>query len=116
MILSSPPQFGQCSKSSSNIRLSSFAQLSRNGRWCAQFASQSADGAACAGASARCGTTGARNLAFGAFAPRGLQLQHDLASGVGLYASAGQSRACDAAAQTGDFRLSWPFGKELESL
>ncbi len=34
----------------SNTRLSSLAQLSRTGRWCAQFASQSAGGAACAGA------------------------------------------------------------------
>jgi hypothetical protein len=30
---------------------------------------------------------------------RGLQLQHDLASGVGLYAFIGQRRACDVAAQ-----------------
>ena len=45
-------------------RLSSFAQLSRTGRWCAQFASQSAGGTACAGVSASCGTTSARNLAF----------------------------------------------------
>ena len=38
MIFSSPPQFGQCSRSISNTRLSSFAQLSRTGRWCAQSA------------------------------------------------------------------------------
>ena len=44
-------------------RLSSFAQLSRTGRWCAQFASQSAGGTACAGAWASCGTTSARSLA-----------------------------------------------------
>ena len=50
-------------------RLSSFAQLSRTGRWCAQFASQSAGGTACAGASASCGTISARNLAFGASTP-----------------------------------------------
>jgi NAD(P)-dependent dehydrogenase (short-subunit alcohol dehydrogenase family) len=37
MILSSPPQFGQCSMSISNTRLSSLAQLSRTGRWCSQF-------------------------------------------------------------------------------
>jgi heat shock protein HtpX len=35
----------------------------------------------------------------GAVAPRGLQLQHDLASGVGLYAFVGQRQACDVAAQ-----------------
>ena len=50
-------------------RLSSFVQLSRTGRWCAQFASQSAGGTVCAGASASCGTTSARNLAFGASTP-----------------------------------------------
>ena len=50
-------------------RLSSFAQLSRTGRWCAQFAWQSAGGTACAGAWASCGTTSARNLAFGASTP-----------------------------------------------
>ena len=38
MIFSSPPQFGQCSRSISNTRLSSFAQLSRTGRWCAKSA------------------------------------------------------------------------------
>ena len=32
MIFSSPPQFGQCSMSRSNTRLSSLAQLSRTGR------------------------------------------------------------------------------------
>ena len=37
MIFSSPPQFGQCSRSCSNTRLSSRAQLSHTGRCCAQF-------------------------------------------------------------------------------
>jgi hypothetical protein len=69
MILSSWSQFGQCSMSISNTRLSSLAQLNRAGRWCAQPASHSTDGAACAGASAFCGTTSARNLAFGAGTP-----------------------------------------------
>ena len=39
MIFSSPPQFGQWSIS--NTRLSSLAQLSRTGWWCAQFAKRS---------------------------------------------------------------------------
>jgi len=34
---SSPPQSGQCSRLRSNTRLSSLAQLSRTGRWRAQF-------------------------------------------------------------------------------
>ena len=38
MIFSSAPQFGQCSRSISNTRLSSFVQLSRTGRWCAKSA------------------------------------------------------------------------------
>ena len=42
MIFSSPPQFGQCSRSRSNTRLSNLAQLGRTGRWCAQFPSHSA--------------------------------------------------------------------------
>ena len=33
MILSWPPQFGQCSRSRSNTRFSSRAQLSRTGWW-----------------------------------------------------------------------------------
>jgi len=41
MIFSSPLQFGQCSRSRSKTRLSSLAQLSRIGLWCAQFASHS---------------------------------------------------------------------------
>ena len=73
MILSSPPQFGQCSRSRSNNRLSNLAPLGRTGRWCAQFASHSAGLAACAGASGSCGTTcgttSARSLALGASAP-----------------------------------------------
>ena len=39
MTCSSPPQFGQCSRSRSNTRLSSRTQPSRTARWCAQFAS-----------------------------------------------------------------------------
>ena len=46
MIFSWPPQFGQCAMSISNTRFSSLAQLSRTGRWYAQVASHSADGAA----------------------------------------------------------------------
>lgn len=65
----SPPQFGQCSKSSSNTRLSSLAQLSRTGRWCAQFASHSAGYAAWAAGSGPCGTTIASSLALGASTP-----------------------------------------------
>ena len=42
MISSSLPQFGQCSKSISNTSLSSLAQLSRTGPWCAQFEPRSA--------------------------------------------------------------------------
>ena len=69
MIFSSPPQFGQCSRSRSNTRLSSRAQLSRTGLWCAQIASHSAGGAAWAGGSSSCGTTSARSLALGARKP-----------------------------------------------
>ena len=50
-------------------RLSSFAQLSRTGLWCAQIASHSAGGAAWAGGSRSCGTTSARSLALGARTP-----------------------------------------------
>jgi len=54
-------------------RLSSLAQLSRTGRWCAQGASHSAGGAACTGGSrscgTTCGTTSARSLALGATTP-----------------------------------------------
>ena len=42
MIFNSPPQFGPCSRSNSSTRLSSRAQLSRTGRWCARLASHSA--------------------------------------------------------------------------
>ena len=73
MIFYSPPQFGQCAVSISNTRFSSLAQLSRTGRWCAQVASHSAGGAACAGGSGfcgtTCGTTCARSLALGARTP-----------------------------------------------
>ena len=69
MIVSSPPQFGQCSRSSSNTRFSSRAQLSRTGRWCAQLASHSAGCATCVGGSGPCGTTNARSLALGASTP-----------------------------------------------
>ena len=69
MIFSSPPQFGQCSRSRSNTRLSSRAQLSRTGLWCAQIASHSAGGAAWAGGSRSCSTTSARSLALGARTP-----------------------------------------------
>jgi hypothetical protein len=44
MAFSSPPQFGQCPRSSSTTRLSSRAQLSRTGPWCAQFASHGKNG------------------------------------------------------------------------
>ena len=50
-------------------RLSSFAQLSRTGRWCAQFASHSAGSAAWAAGPGRCGTASARSLALGASTP-----------------------------------------------
>ena len=54
MILISPLQFWQCSRSISNTRLSSLAQLNRTSRWYTQFASHSASWAA---ASGPCGTT-----------------------------------------------------------
>ena len=90
MIFSSPPQFGQCSRSRSNTRLSSRARtqtvqwtvcawrgagplarrglqgwpkLSRTGWWCAPFASHSAGFVSWAAASGPCGTTSARSLA-----------------------------------------------------
>ena len=69
MIFSSPPQFGQCSRSSANTRLSSRAQLSRTGLSCAQLAWHSAGGAAWAGGSGSCGTTIARSLALGGQPP-----------------------------------------------
>lgn len=69
LICNSPTQFGQCSRSRSNTRLSNLAQLRRTGRWCAQFASHSAAFAACAGASGTCGTTSARSLALDASTP-----------------------------------------------
>ena len=50
-------------------RLSSLAQLSRTGRWCAQPASHSSGFAPWAGASGSCGTTSPRSLAFGASTP-----------------------------------------------
>jgi hypothetical protein len=50
-------------------RLSSLAQFSRTGRWCAKFASHSAGGAAWTGGSNSCGTTIARGLALGASTP-----------------------------------------------
>jgi len=60
---------GEDARSRSNTRLSSRAQLSRIGRWCAHFASHSAGGAAWAGPCGSCGTTCARSLAFGANTP-----------------------------------------------
>ena len=90
MIFSSPPQFGQCSRSRSNTRLSSRARtqtvqwtvcawrgagplarrglqgwpkLSRTGWWCAPFASHSAGFVSWAATSGPCGTTSARSLA-----------------------------------------------------
>ena len=55
MIINAPPQFGQCSMSISNTRLSNLAQLSRTGRWCAQLASHSTGGVVCVGGSGSCG-------------------------------------------------------------
>ena len=69
MIFSSPPQFGQCSRSISKTRLSSRAQLIRAGLRCAQFGSHAAGCAAAAGSSGPCGTTLARNSALGASTP-----------------------------------------------
>ena len=69
MIFNSPPQFGQCSRSSSNTRLSSRAQLSRTGLWCTQFASHVAGFVASAPSPGSCGTTRARILALGASTP-----------------------------------------------
>ena len=69
MIFNWPPQFGQCSRSRSNTRLSSRAQLSRTGPWCAQFASHVAGSAASALSSGACGTTIGRSLALGASTP-----------------------------------------------
>ena len=60
MIFSSPPQFGQCSRSISKTRLSSRAQLIRAGLRCAQFGlhAASSDASACSAGSG--GTTIAR--------------------------------------------------------
>ena len=66
MIFSSPPQFGQCSRSNSKTRLSSRAQLMRVGRPWAQFGSH---GSGCVASARSCGpdgTTRARSLALGA--------------------------------------------------
>jgi hypothetical protein len=66
MIFSSPPQFGQCSRSRLKTRLSKRAQLATG--WCAQIASPVSGGAAWAG-SGSLGTTCARIVAFGATLP-----------------------------------------------
>ena len=68
MIFRSPPQFGQCSRSSSGTRLSSRVQLIRTGLRCAQSGSQAAGcdaSARSAGPMAPC----ARILALGASTP-----------------------------------------------
>ena len=65
MILSSPPQFGQCSRSISNTRLSSRAQLMRAGRPCAQPGSDAVSSDLPVACSGPCGTTMARSLALG---------------------------------------------------
>ena len=113
MIFISPPQFGQRPMSISNTRLCSLAQLSRTGRWCVQPASHSAGGAAYAGASASCGTTSARNLAFGARTP-----WNRMRCSLGLGASAashcmnsgGDITRCVVPSRQGVFSLSttWP--------
>ena len=74
MIFSSPPQFGQCSRSSAKTRLSSLAQLMHAGQRRHH--------------QVRC-----------AVAPGGLQLQRHLARGVALHPLVGQRQACDVAAQ-----------------
>ena len=69
MILSSPPQFGQRSRSIWNTRLSNRAQLIRTGLKCAQPGSVAVCSdlrVSCAGP---CGTTNARSLALGASTP-----------------------------------------------
>jgi len=65
MILSSPPQFGQCSRSISNTRLSSRAQLMRAGRPCAQHDSVAVSSDLLAACSGAWGTTSALSLALG---------------------------------------------------
>ena len=70
MIFSSPPQFGQCSRSRSNTRVSSFIQLIRAGRCCAQFGSHAESGVSWATGLGSCGTTRARSLALCASTPR----------------------------------------------
>lgn len=67
MIVISPPQFGQCSRSRSNTRFSKRVQLGQCGR-CAPFASRSV-GWDAATSSGSFGTTCARIFAFGAFSP-----------------------------------------------
>jgi|GEM_PF-1945411 len=69
MILSSPPQFGQCSRSISNTRLSSRAQLMRAGRLCAQPDSVAGTSDSPVASSGAWGTTSARSFAFGASMP-----------------------------------------------
>ncbi len=63
MILSSPPQFGQCSISISKTRLSSRAQLIRAGRPCAQPDSVAMCSDSPVVSSGPAGTTNARSLA-----------------------------------------------------
>ena len=74
MIFSSPPQFGQCSRSRSNTRVSSFIQLIPTGRCCAQFGSHAESGVSWATGSGSCGTscgtTRARSLPLCASTPR----------------------------------------------
>ena len=69
MIFSSPPQFGQCSRSISNTRLSNRAQLMRTWRPCAHPGSVAVCSdlpVACLGP---CGTTSVLSLASGASTP-----------------------------------------------
>ena len=69
MILSWPPQFGQCAMSISNTRLSSRAQLMRAGRPCAQPGSVAVSSDLPVACSGPCDTTMALSFAFGASTP-----------------------------------------------
>jgi len=69
MILSSPPQFEQCSRSISNTSLSSRAQLMRAGRPCAQPGSVAGNSDLPVASSGPCGIAMARSLALGAGSP-----------------------------------------------
>ncbi len=88
MILSSPPQLGQCSRSISKTRLSSRAHPMRAGRRCGLVGSAAPSSDAQASSSGHAGTTSARSLALGASTPW-----------AGRRAAAPAGRACCRSAQ-----------------